>query len=112
MAAVGLRAWSVDDASSPVCFVKQCTGASCPGCGLTRSFGHLVRGDLVSSWRLHPLAIVFLIESVAVWIVLEMTRNGRMTFDWNRHGTWWLAAHIPLLIGVWAVRMLTGTLPV
>ena len=111
MLALGLRVWSPDDAGSPICFVKRCTGASCPGCGLTRSFGHLARGDLAASWRLHPLAIVFLIEAVAVWVIVELTGRERMTFDWQRHGTIWLAAHIPLLLGVWIVRIATGTLP-
>lgn len=111
MVAVGLRVWSVGDSGASICFVKQCTGASCPGCGMTRSLGHLVRGDLASSWRLHPLAIVFLVEAVVVWIILEATRTRRVTFDWHRHGTRWLAAHIPLLIGVWVVRIVSGTLP-
>jgi hypothetical protein len=109
--AVALRLWSPEESGNPVCFVKRCTGAACPGCGLTRSFGHLVRGDLAGSWRLHPLAVVFLVEAVAVWGLVELGRAGRFRFDWRRHGTWWLAIHVPLLIGVWVVRAVSGTLP-
>lgn len=109
--ALVLRAWAPESADNPVCFIKRCTGASCPGCGLTRSFGHLLRGDLGASLRLHPLAIVFAIEAVLLWVAVELTRAGRLSFDWRTHGTWWLGAHIPLLLGVWVVRIVTGTLP-
>jgi hypothetical protein len=29
----------------------------CPGCGLGASIHHLLHGDLVGSWRLHPLGV-------------------------------------------------------
>jgi hypothetical protein len=112
VAAVGLRAWSpTDDQASAVCFVKRCTGVSCPGCGMTRGLAYLVRGDLAAAWRNHPLAVMIAAEITVATALLWLTSRRAVRFDWSRHGTLWLAAHIPLLLGVWVIRAVGGTLP-
>jgi hypothetical protein len=112
IAALGLRIWTpTDDQATTVCLFRRCTGTSCPGCGLTRGMAHVVRGDFAAAWHNHPLAILIAIEAVVAAALFWFTSRGRIRFDWMRLGTLWLAAHIPLLIGVWAIRIVTGTLP-
>lgn len=42
------------------CPIKQMSGVDCPGCGLQRSIVALLKGDLVSSFRLYPATIPIL----------------------------------------------------
>jgi len=112
LAALGLRVWTpTDDEATTMCVFRRCTGTSCPGCGLTRAMAHVVRGDLAAAWRNHPLAIVIAVEVVVATALFWLTRRGRIRFAWLRFGTAWLAVHIPLLVGVWLIRLATGTLP-
>ena len=112
LAALGLRVWTpTDDGATTVCVFRRCTSTACPGCGLTRGIAHVVRGDFAAAWHNHPLAILITVEAVVAAALFWFTSRGRIRFDWLRLGTLWLAAHIPLLIGVWAVRIVTGTLP-
>src|SRR5258708_1676495 len=39
----------------PLCLAREWFGICCPGCGLTRSFIHLARGDWSASWQAHRL---------------------------------------------------------
>jgi hypothetical protein len=38
-----------------LCSSRVLFGVSCPGCGLTRSFVHLARGDWQAAWSVHHL---------------------------------------------------------
>lgn len=112
IAALVLRVWTPDDdRATTVCLFRRCTGTACPGCGLTRGVAHLMRGDVAASWVYHPLAIVVVAETMVATALYWLTSTGRVRFDWLRTGTVWLAAHIPLLLAVWAVRFFTGGLP-
>lgn len=42
------------------CPFKSYTGLDCPGCGIQRSFVALMKGDLVSSFKLYPATIPIL----------------------------------------------------
>jgi len=39
------------------CFIRRLCGFPCPGCGGTRAFYYLFRGDLFESFRLNPIMI-------------------------------------------------------
>lgn len=111
LSAIGLRVWTpTDDGATTVCLFRRCVGASCPGCGLTRGMAHVVRGDFAAAWHNHPLAILIAVEAVVATALFWLTSENRLRFDWLRIGTAWLAAHIPLLVGVWLIRLATGTL--
>jgi hypothetical protein len=111
-AAVALAVLSPsDEGGSGVCMWRLCTGSACPGCGLTRSVSHLLRGDLARSIGFHPLGPFLAIQLVAAWGLYLAVRRG-----WVRPLpvtviNVWLAANVPLLVGVWLVRMASGTLP-
>ena len=47
-----------------ICGVKNLTGWSCPGCGLTRSWTYLVRGDLWTSLQMNWLGPIFFLAAV------------------------------------------------
>lgn len=38
-----------------VCPFKRLTGLPCPGCGMTRAYLALLRGDISGAFQLHPL---------------------------------------------------------
>ena len=42
------------------CPFRALTGRPCPGCGMSRAFVHLLRGEWTQAVRLHPFAPLFL----------------------------------------------------
>lgn len=43
----------------PLCTWKRLMGSDCPGCGLTRSFAALVRGEWSTAWRFNAAGWMF-----------------------------------------------------
>jgi len=110
--AVGLRMWTpTDDASRTVCLVRRCAGIACPGCGLTRAVAYLLRGDLGAMWTMHPLALLFALDTAIALGLVWLVHFGRVRLRAN-HAAVWAALHVPLLTGVWIWRALDGWLPV
>jgi len=68
--------WST---TGPVlCPLRLATGIPCPGCGLTRSFCAMARGDLHHAFQFHLLGpLLFLATMVAVPLMLYQWRSGR-----------------------------------
>jgi Protein of unknown function (DUF2752) len=57
---------------SPTCIVKMTTGLDCPGCGGTRAFYYLLRGNLPEAVRHHAMAVFaapFLVWLFAAWSI-------------------------------------------
>jgi hypothetical protein len=48
------------EALPPLCLFHRLTGLDCPGCGMTRAFVCLMRGDLLGAWQMHPFSIPLL----------------------------------------------------
>ena len=112
VAAVGLRVWTPsDDSASAVCVFRRCTGSACPGCGLTRGLAYLLRGDLAAMWAMHPLAPLFAVDALAIAALVWLGRSGRRPLS-PQWVAVWAGLHIPLLLGVWIWRGLSGALPV
>ena len=82
-----------------VCLLKSTTGLPCPGCGGTRAFLALVKGDLVSSLKYNPLlipaALIFVLYAVA-WLTNQRTPR------YAEQMVKWLGA---ALIVIYAIRM-------
>lgn len=51
------------------CPIRFLTGISCPGCGMSRALGALLRLDFASAFEMHPL--VFLLPAAAVVYFLK-----------------------------------------
>lgn len=62
------------------CPIHAITGLWCPGCGATRAFGDLVRGDLHSAVSTNTVAILLLIVGIAVWGRWVLARARGSTF--------------------------------
>ncbi len=114
LAVVGLRLWTIPEqaGSTPgVCFVRTCTGTACPGCGLTRAVAYLLRGDLAAMWAMHPLAPLFVADAAAIVFLVWAARRGWFSLR-PTHAAVWAGIHVPLLLGVWVIRLSLGALPV
>lgn len=62
--------WLEDNA--PDCFFKSTFGVDCPGCGMTRAFFSLIKGNLAESLAYNPGLIPFLITVTALLIQLKL----------------------------------------
>ena len=102
---------SPSDEGPTLCPVALVTGVACPGCGMSRAVGWLLRGDLERSVGYHPLApLVLTIGLVAVVWALGWRFGG-----WKVPRTTLVSAGSVvfgvLLVAVWVARLLNGTLP-
>lgn len=66
----------------PPCGFLQLTGVICPGCGLTTSFSHLVRFELVSAAAANPFGIpLFIFAMVCIPLSLWGAVKGWSVVD-------------------------------
>jgi hypothetical protein len=52
---------------SAVCLLRRLLGIPCPGCGLTRAFAHLAKGEWSAAIVAHPFAPVLAFELGLLW---------------------------------------------
>lgn len=104
--------FALSDEDGPVlCPFRRCTGGYCPGCGLTRSGGRLVRGDVVGSWQQHPFLVLGVVQAALVatlWRFGSGSLRARMQTLSGR----FLKANLALLLGIWVIRLFDGSIPV
>ena len=111
VAAVVLATINPSDSSPTICGFARCTGVACPGCGMTRAAGQLVRGNIVEALRYHPLILLIAAELLGAWTIWMAHRAGWI--QW-RHRRWVdvaIGATAALLLVVWIVRLATGSTP-
>lgn len=115
MAGVVLGSLAVATASDDgptLCPFALVTGMACPGCGMTRAVGRLVRGDLAGAIGYHPLVILVVVLAVVggIWYL------GRRRYEWPPLRPLILNAGLAILaigfLAVWFTRLASGTLPV
>lgn len=99
------------DDGPTICPFALMTGTACPGCGMTRAAGYLIRGDLSSALRYHPLVMLIAVQALAGWGWWLLRRSDSV---------WPLSTRITnaILIGtgvsllvVWLLRLWAGSLP-
>jgi len=100
-----------NEASNSLCFSRRFLHFSCPGCGLTRSFGALADFDFTAAVVYHPLGPVFLLEAILIWIGWGLILARLIPAPSNRLVNRWLFVQLFLLVGVYLVRLATGGLP-
>ena len=61
----------------PVCVFRLVTGLPCPLCGLTRSVGAALSGQVMTALRFHILGPAVVLANVAVGILLFFMREDR-----------------------------------
>ena len=87
------------------CPFEFVTGIPCPGCGMTRAFLALLRGDFALSWTMHPMLIPAL--AVMIYLIVVRVRTGKL--DWSKNWVYWpvIVACVAMLI-VWVLRLTLG----
>jgi hypothetical protein len=94
-----------------ICFSRRVLHLPCPGCGLTRAFAHLAKGEWTAALAAHPLAPVLAIEFLLIWLAWGRAALRGLTFprtDWVERA---VIAHLAVLCALWVGRLSTGTLP-
>ncbi len=56
------------------CLFKQLTGLDCPGCGMQRSFILLLKGDVLSSFKMYPalLPVILLLVLLILHVIIKI----------------------------------------
>lgn len=96
----------------PLCPYSLVTGHSCPGCGLTRAIGALLRGRVHEAVTLHPLA-----PAVAALVIVGLL-VGRRDPDRLRRVVQSPAGYalgallVVAFVATWAARVSTGQIDV
>jgi hypothetical protein len=113
-AAAWAAAWGVRLQPGPehtLCLFRRLTAVPCPGCGLTRAFVHLARGEWLAALADHPLAPLVVLELAAGWALWGLAQAGRFRVQPERWLGPWLLGHAAALGALWLGRLATGTLP-
>lgn len=109
-AVLGLAS-SQDSEGVVLCPFRRCTGGYCPGCGMTRATGALLRGGVTASWRQHPFLVLALAQLVVLsaWMVVGGERARNHLRGWQSQ---LLLANAVALLAIWVVRLSIGSIPV
>jgi hypothetical protein len=95
------------------CAFRNTFGIPCPGCGLTRSFCAVSHGQLGTAFRSHPLgAIIYaaMLIYMLKWTIEALLRRRLLAQLEDRASVPVLWTLIFSLIGVWILRLATGSL--
>ena len=66
-----------------LCLFRAVTGLLCPGCGLTRAFASLSKGNVARAWEMNPFAFPLYAATVAAVIAPLWWR--RVPRGWENH---------------------------
>lgn len=94
-----------------MCPFALATGMACPGCGMTRAAGQLLRGDFGAAVAYHPLIPAIALLTAVGWGWFVLRRTGRVRPMSNRTLNGVLIATAVALVAVWVIRLATGSLP-
>ncbi len=78
---------------------------------MTRAASSLIRGDLTTALGYHPLVPWIALLSIGGWAWFLLRRSGRVEPLPTRWVNTILIGTGVMLLGVWAARLLSGTLP-
>ncbi|MEZ5409972.1 MAG: DUF2752 domain-containing protein [Acidimicrobiales bacterium] len=117
--ALGAGLLALGEHGPVLCPFRLATGGYCPACGMTRAVGHLIRGDVVGSWHMHPFLLLILGQAAviaAAWGVAELRRsrsgapNPVLALLRRRADTLQLV-NGGLLLALWVIRLATHAIP-
>lgn len=94
-----------------VCLLRRLSGLPCPGCGMTRAFAHLAKGEWTAAASDHLLAFGLAAELGLAWLVwgVALARRRQVGMpSWFERA---VLAHVAVLVAFWLGRVSTGTLP-
>jgi hypothetical protein len=112
---VGLAVFHVwtpsGDPASAICLMRRLFHLPCPGCGMTRAFAALAKGDWSAAITLHPLAPVLAFELVAGWAIWGIALTARRPLRLPVRVDAVLLGNAAAFLALWLGRAATGTLP-
>ena len=110
--ALALARFGVPLEGFEVCATRRFAGLACPGCGLTRAFTALARGDWAAAWALHPFALLLAAQGGAAWLASgwRLLRGQAVDLP-SRLMTAALVGNGAGMLALWLGRAATGTLP-
>jgi hypothetical protein len=93
-----------------LCMSRRMFGLSCPGCGLTRCFISLARGDVAAAWSYNPAGLLlFAVTAFQIplraWQLWRI-RRGLPEIMMNGAAQVALGAVAILMLGQWALRLM------
>jgi hypothetical protein len=98
-------------AENSICFFRRALGIPCPGCGLTRAFAHLAKGDWAAALAAHPLGPLLAAEIVLAWLVWGRAALRNLPLPRPAWLERVVLAHVAVLCALWLGRLSTGNLP-
>lgn len=93
----------------PQCGFLQTTNLPCPSCGMTTSFSHFVRGNVLASVYVQPMgAVLAAMACACVWAGLYIAFTGRPAFRLLRllPGRYYLMSLFGLALAAWAWKIM------
>lgn len=99
------------DAASAVCLSRRLFHLPCPGCGMTRAFAHLAKGEWSAALHDHPLSPALAVELIAGWSVWGLAAVVGHPLRLPVRLETLLLANAAALVALWLGRAATGTLP-
>jgi hypothetical protein len=102
-----LHVWTPSgDTRFSLCLWRRLSGIPCPGCGMTRAFAHLAKGEWRSALAVHPLAPLVAGELLLGWLAWGAGALPRIAARLPAL----LLANVALLIALWMGRLAAGAL--
>jgi hypothetical protein len=99
------------DPAAAFCLSRRLFHLPCPGCGMTRAFAHLAKGEWSAALVAHPLAPVVGLEMFAGWAIWGLAIVLRRPLRLPVRIEALLLANAALLCALWLGRAAAGTLP-
>lgn len=96
-----------------LCLSRQVFGLPCPGCGMMRSVSAFAQGRIEESIRFHLFGPLVFAALLALWgaaLAGAIRRRDYRTPDSPAFNAA-LGVALVLLLGYWAARAFTGTIP-
>ncbi|HEX7096338.1 MAG TPA: DUF2752 domain-containing protein [Acidimicrobiales bacterium] len=113
IAAVAIGVWDPDRSGGPpLCPLRACTGIACPGCGLTRATGALLRGRAGDAMHVHPFAVALVTQAALLWLLVLAGRGRLPAWLPQRVIVAMVTLNAVALVGIWALRLWTGWIDV
>lgn len=88
-----------------LCFFRAWLGVPCPGCGMTRAYFALFRGDIGGAFFYHPLFAAPMLIALVCALHAFPSRSIRWVNRLYASNVFW-GALLALIVGVYIVRMI------
>jgi hypothetical protein len=91
----------------PLCPSRVLLSVPCPGCGATRAFFAMLRGDFAQSWSLYPPLVpaVLVVVPSSLIVFLELVRRGEISTLPRALRVGWVLL-VGIMVVVWLARFL------